>query len=110
MLALTLGALSFNVGLNLPASPAVARAVAPAMAAKQTPHGGKLIDLFVSDAAAVAATADKTIDITERQSCDVQLLCNGGLSPLTGFLNEEAYNQVVETMKLPTATSWAFRS
>ena len=54
MLALTLGALSFNVGLNLPASPAVARAVAPAMAAKQTPHGGKLIDLFVSDAAAVA--------------------------------------------------------
>jgi sulfate adenylyltransferase len=61
------------------------------MAARQTPHGGKLIDLFVPDAdkAAVTASADKTIDITERQSCDVQLLSNGGLSPLTGFLNED---------------------
>merc|ERR1719182_53700 len=73
------------------------------MAAKQVPHGGKLVDLFVAegDKAAVAASATKTVEITERQSCDVQLLCNGGLSPLTGFLNEEAYNQVVETMKLP---------
>jgi sulfate adenylyltransferase len=72
------------------------------MAARQTPHGGKLIDLFVPDAdkAAVIASADKTIDITERQSCDVQLLCNGGLSPLTGFLNEGEYDKVVETMKL----------
>merc|ERR1719267_222521 len=73
------------------------------MAARQTPHGGTLIDLFAADAekAALAASADKTIEITERQSCDVELLCNGGLSPLTGFLNEDAYTSVVETMKLP---------
>mmetsp|Transcript_80095 Transcript_80095/g.151291 ORF Transcript_80095/g.151291 Transcript_80095/m.151291 type:complete len:474 (-) Transcript_80095:87-1508(-) len=72
------------------------------MAARQTPHGGKLINLFVADGEkeAVIASADKTIDITERQSCDVQLLCNGGLSPLTGFLNEEEYTKVVEDMKL----------
>jgi len=74
-----------------------------AMAAKQTPHGGTLIDLFAPEAerAAVAASADKVIEITNRQSCDVQLLCNGGLSPLTGFLNEDTYKSVVETMKLP---------
>jgi len=73
------------------------------MAAKQVPHGGKLIDLFAPDGerAAIAASADKTVEITERQSCDIELLCNGGLSPLTGFLNEEAYNNVVENMKLP---------
>jgi len=73
------------------------------MAAKQVPHGGTLIDLFAADGekAALAASADKSIDITERQSCDVELLCNGGLSPLTGFLNEDAYTSVVESLKLP---------
>merc|ERR1719160_1167083 len=81
-----------------------ARTSQPRMAAKQTPHGGKLIDLMVPDAEkdAVKASATKTIDITERQSCDIELLCNGGLSPLTGFLNEDAYNKVVEEMRLPS--------
>jgi len=99
--SLIAAAAGFQAGAPLPAQ--AARVAAPVMAAKATPHGGTLIDLFVpeGDVAAVAASADKTIDITERQSCDVQLLCNGGLSPLTGFLNEDAYSSVVETMKLP---------
>ena len=92
---------AFQAGAPLPMAPATARAAQLVMAAKQTPHGGTLIDLFVpeGDSAAVAASADKTIDITERQSCDVELLCNGGLSPLKGFLNEDEYTGVVETMK-----------
>jgi len=94
------GTAAFHAGAPLPVQSAT-RSQQIAMAAKQTPHGGTLVDLFVSDADAVAKTADMTIDITERQSCDVELLCNGGLSPLTGFLNEESYNKVVETMKLP---------
>ena len=73
------------------------------MAAKQTPHGGKLVDLMVGDGdvAGLKQSADVTIEMTDRQSCDVELLCNGGLSPLTGFLNEDAYKAVVEDMKLP---------
>merc|ERR1719313_2186905 len=74
------------------------------MVSSQEPHGGTLIDLFAPEGerAALAASADKVIEITERQSCDVELLCNGGLSPLTGFLNEDVYNKVVEEYHLPS--------
>ena len=52
--------------------------------ALQVPHGGTLVDLFGE-----APAADFTIELNDRQSCDVELLCNGGFSPLTGFMNEE---------------------
>jgi sulfate adenylyltransferase len=64
------------------------------------PHGGTLIDLFADDKAAAKAGVDKTIELTDRQSCDVQLLCNGGFSPLTGFMSEKEYDSVVNTMRL----------
>lgn len=38
--------------------------------------------------------------ITERQSCDVELIMNGGFSPLTGFMNPDAYETVVKDMRL----------
>jgi len=91
---------AFQAGQAMPMLQPQVASSAIEMAAKQVPHGGKLINLFSDDKAAVAATATKTVDITERQSCDIELLCNGGLSPLTGFLNEEEYNGVVENMKL----------
>ena len=98
------GATGFQMGQAMPRS-AVGSASSSlqqvSMAAKAPPHGGKLIDLFKEGTGLTAADASKTIEITERQSCDVELLCNGGLSPLTGFLNEDAYKAVVENMKLP---------
>merc|ERR1719453_1711830 len=99
MLASVAGVTALNVGA--PMTMQTQRATAVSMAAKQVPHGGTLVNLFGGDKDALISSADKTIEITERQSCDVELLCNGGLSPLTGFLNEDAYTQVVDTMKLP---------
>jgi len=98
VVAFLAGADAFQAGAPMGVS---SRMGALQMAARQTPHGGKLIDLFVADKAAAVASADMTIELTDRQSCDVELLNNGGLSPLTGFLNEDAYTSVVETMKLP---------
>merc|ERR1719428_678742 len=43
----------------------------------------------------------KTIELNERQACDVFCLVNGAFSPLTGFMDETAYNAVVKGMRLP---------
>lgn len=74
------------------------------MAAKQVPHGGTLVDLVVkSDAEKEAAIGKATVEIeaSERQLCDVELIMNGGFSPLTGFMEEATYNSVVDNMALP---------
>jgi len=95
---------AFLSGSAVPARRSHGSAVAAqsgiSMVAKQTPHGGKLVDLFVADKAAAAASADITVELNDRQSCDVELLCNGGFSPLTGFMNEADYTSVVDDMKL----------
>lgn len=74
---------------------------------KQKPHGGTLVDLILTDESAKeAAIAKATVEIeaSPRQLCDVELIMNGGFSPLTGFMDEATYNSVVENMALPDGT------
>ena len=47
------------------------------------------------------STSRVSPQLTDRQLCDVELLANGGFSPLTGFMNEEEYLGVVNNMRLP---------
>ena len=68
------------------------------MPLKAEAHGGSLVNLYLEDAGAkeaAIASCSKTIEVTERQSCDIELICNGGFSPLEGFMDEEAYTSVV---------------
>ncbi|MFP4275172.1 MAG: adenylyltransferase, partial [Paracoccaceae bacterium] len=39
-------------------------------------------------------------DLSPRQICDLELLMNGGFNPLKGFLDQQDYDSVVETMRL----------
>src|SRR5271163_1326199 len=69
------------------------------------PHGGVLKDLLFRDAprrSKLAAEAQSlpAIVLTERQLCDLELIINGGFSPLEGFMNEKDYNGVVENLRL----------
>jgi len=69
------------------------------------PHGGQLKDLLARDAprhAELSAEAEKlpAIVLTERQLCDLELILNGGFSPLEGFMSEKDYNGVVEKNRL----------
>jgi sulfate adenylyltransferase len=71
---------------------------------KAVPHGGKLVDLMVKDEATkdkLIKSADLKIQLNDRQLCDTELIINGGLSPLTGFMDEATYKNVVNNMRLP---------
>ncbi|KAF2460645.1 hypothetical protein BDY21DRAFT_384203 [Lineolata rhizophorae] len=69
------------------------------------PHGGVLKDLIARDAPRrkeLAAEAEKlpAVVLSERQLCDLELILNGGFSPLEGFMSEKDYNGVVENNRL----------
>ena len=77
------------------------------MAAKQVPHGGKLVDLMLTsdeEKEVAIAKATVTLEASKRQLCDVELIMNGGFSPLEGFMDEATYNSVVEGVALPDGT------
>ncbi|HPM22834.1 MAG TPA: sulfate adenylyltransferase [Phycisphaerae bacterium] len=75
------------------------------------PHGGKLINLVVEPARAVAlkASAERLprIQLGEREQCDLELLAIGALSPLTGFMGEADFHSVCDTMKLTSGLPWS---
>jgi len=91
----------------------VSRTLRPQLVAQQrafatgqgpnTPHGGALTPTLLTDAAEKQKVIDScsvSMELNERQLCDTELICNGGFSPLTGFMNQDEYNGVVEDMRL----------
>ena len=74
------------------------------------PHGGTLIDLFVPEAQRAEARRRAStlpgLDLTPRQTCDLDLLMCGAFSPLTGFMGEADYAGVRDGMRLANGTLW----
>jgi sulfate adenylyltransferase len=65
-----------------------------------TPHGGVLQDLHTRDAPIAQKLLEEShtlpdIILTERQLCDLELILNGGFSPLDGFLDKNDYEGYV---------------
>ena len=80
------------------------------MGAFKEPHGGKLMDLYLSegqaDAEKLEAKDYPSWDLTPRQTCDLDLLMNGAFSPLEGFLGKDDYDSVCDTMRLTSGVLW----
>lgn len=74
------------------------------------PHGGTLVDLMVDEARASelkdASRDYPSWDLTQRQICDLELLMNGGFSPLGGFMTRSDYESVCTSMRLADGTLW----
>jgi sulfate adenylyltransferase len=74
------------------------------------PHGGTLINPLVSEERATELNGSSrdwpSWDLTPRQVCDLELLLNGGFSPLRGFMRRDDYESVRDSMRLSDGTLW----
>jgi sulfate adenylyltransferase len=75
-----------------------------------TPHGGELVDLIAKPERVAALKAQSrewpSWDLTARQLCDLELLMNGGFSPLRGFMTRADYESVCQEMRLASDVLW----
>jgi sulfate adenylyltransferase len=67
-------------------------------------HGGELVQLIASAERSAELKAHSrewpSWDLTARQLCDLELLLNGGFSPLRGFMGHADYEGVCSDMRL----------
>jgi sulfate adenylyltransferase len=74
------------------------------------PHGGRLVSLLVGGDEGAAlrqrAGALKGVRLSERSLSDLELLANGGYSPLEGFMTQADYRAVVTDMRLVSGHVW----
>jgi len=74
------------------------------------PHGGVLVNLMAAPERAGEMHAESrdwpSWDLTPRQLCDLELLLNGGFSPLRGFMTRADYEGVRDNMRLADGALW----
>jgi sulfate adenylyltransferase len=69
------------------------------------PHGGTLIQ-SVNFSHPIDYSLNQ-VELDNTELSDLELLANGGYSPLTGFMNKENYQSVVHHMRLSNGLPWS---
>jgi len=72
------------------------------------PHGGTLVNRISDNPDALKKEAEglTRIDLSAKQSCDVEMIGIGAFSPLTGFMGKADFDSVVSDMKLADGNIW----
>ena len=74
------------------------------------PHGGSLVNRFVSesDTPSMRAKAEglPAITLSAKQACDLEMIAIGAFSPLTGFVNKADFEGICNHMRLADGTIW----
>lgn len=71
-------------------------------------HGGTLVNRVASNPDALRKEAEglRRIDLSAKQSCDLEMIGIGAFSPLTGFMGKADFERVCKEMKLTTGDIW----
>jgi len=76
-----------------------------------SPHGGTLVSRLVpaSDRETLRAYAATlpVLDLNAREASDLLLIATGAMSPLEGFMGRDAYESVLDRMRLPSGLPWS---
>ena len=74
------------------------------------PHGGSLVNCMLTSTQqrefADLIPQIPSLELTPRQSCDLELILNGGFSPLQGFVTEQDYFSILENNRLSSGVLW----
>ncbi|MCR9218510.1 MAG: sulfate adenylyltransferase, partial [bacterium] len=74
------------------------------------PHGGTLVNRVVAQdrARELRSEAESLprIDLSAKQSCDLEMIGVGAFSPLTGFMGKADFESVCKDMKLASGDIW----
>jgi sulfate adenylyltransferase len=74
------------------------------------PHGGQLVNRILRgglrEAALERARSFTQVRLTRMAVSDLELISIGALSPLTGFMTREDYQNVIDTMHLSNGLPW----
>lgn len=75
-----------------------------------TPHGGKLINLFAKEHELkdleITAQKLKSITVSQRVLCDIEMLGLGAFSPLKGFTSKKDFNSIIKDVRLENGIIW----
>ncbi len=75
-----------------------------------SPYGGKLLNPLVNvkkkDTLKGRVYKLPSWNLTQRQLFDLELILNGGFSPLAGFMTKKDYDSVVSEMRLSNSLTW----
>lgn len=74
------------------------------------PHGGRLVDRLVPDDERADllrwAAGLRRLVVDDQAAADLELIAVGAYSPLTGFMNRDDYESVLESMTLDSGWTW----